>query len=193
MASASPSPSESFTALLARFTAGDKIAHERLVPLVYAELHRIAAQQLSKERPGHTLQPTALVNEAFLRLADRPVTDWKNKAHFLAAAAGLMRCVLVDHARARKASKRGGMAQRVTLTEPLASSEQPVVDILLVDELLEQLAGFDSRQAQIVEMHFFGGMTFEEVALVLNIAARTAKRDWTMARACLHHQLSARA
>lgn len=191
MTSASASPSESsFMGLLARFAGGDRDAQNKLISLVYPELRRIATAQMRRERPGHTLQPTALVNEAFLRLVDQPLTSWNSRAHFLALAARLMRRILVDHARRHRTAKRGGTARQITLTEPLASAENPVIDVLLVHDLLQQLGALDYRQAEIVELHFFGGMSFEEIALVLNITARTVKRDWSMARAWLHSHLS---
>jgi RNA polymerase sigma-70 factor, ECF subfamily len=189
MASASTSPSESFTSLLERFAAGDQDIRDQLVPLVHSELHRIAAAQMRRERPNHTLQPTALINEAFLRLTDQPLASCHSKAHFLALSAKLMRRILVDYARTRKAAKRGGMAHQVILADVIAGTETPIADILPVHELLEELRTLDPRQADVVEMHFFGGMTFDEIASVLTVTTRTVKRDWSMARAWLHSRL----
>jgi len=183
-------PSESVTMLLARIRAGDSEAENHLISKVYAELRRIAARCMRQERHAHTLQPTALVNEAYLRLAGQNDIAWQNKAHFLAIAARLMRQILVDHARSRNAGRRGGGQRQITLDEPLAGVSAPVLDVLFVHEALEQLAAFDVRQAQIVELHFFGGLSFEQIASVLNIGLRTVKRDWSMARAWLQTQLT---
>jgi RNA polymerase sigma factor (TIGR02999 family) len=159
-------------------------------PSLYQALHRLAAQKMRFERVSHTLQPTALVHEAWLRLADAPPQGWSDRSHFLAAAAQVMRHILVDHARSRVSRKRGAGAVQVTLDDHLAFSAKPGTDVLIVDEALERLAGFDPRQARILEMRFFAGMTFEEIAAALSISLRTAKRDWAMARAWLHQQLS---
>jgi RNA polymerase sigma factor (TIGR02999 family) len=157
---------------------------------VYAELRRLARHYMRSERANHTLQPTALVNEAYLRLIAQPGVSWQSRAHFFAAAAQLMRRILVDHARAHRAGKRGGAQQQVTLDENLLSPESASVDVLAVHEALENLAKLDARQARIVELHFFGGLTFEEIAHVLGTSERTVKRDWAMARAWLKLELS---
>jgi RNA polymerase sigma factor (TIGR02999 family) len=161
-----------------------------ITPSIYIELRKIAAARMKLERGNHTLQPTALVHEAYLRLADQPSPIWKDRARILGLAAHAMRHILVDHARARIAGKRGAGAVQVTLDEALASRPQSQVDILAVDEALTQLAAFAPRQAKILELHFFSGLTFDEIAIQLNVSARTIKRDWTMARAWLHGELS---
>jgi RNA polymerase sigma factor (TIGR02999 family) len=156
---------------------------------IYKELRKIASARMKLERGNHTLQPTALVHEAYLRLADQPDSIWKDRSRILGLAAHAMRHILVDHARAHAAGKRGAGAVQVTLDEGVASSNESQVDILAVDEVLTRLAEFDPRQAKVLEMHFFAGLTFEEIAVELGISARTIKRDWTMARAWLHQQL----
>ncbi len=157
---------------------------------LYRELRRIAAAKMRFERGNHTLQPTALVHEAYLHLADQPDSIWKDRSRILGLAAHAMRHILVDHARAHAAGKRGAGAVQVTLDEGVASSNESQVDILAVDEALTRLAEFDPRQAKVLEMHFFAGLTFEEIAVELGISARTIKRDWTMARAWLYQQLA---
>jgi RNA polymerase sigma factor (TIGR02999 family) len=157
---------------------------------IYKELRKIASARMKLERGNHTLQPTALVHEAYLRLADQPDSIWKDRSRILGLAAHAMRHILVDHARAHAAGKRGAGAVQVTLDEGVASSNESQVDILAVDEALTRLAEFDPRQAKVLEMHFFAGLTFEEIAVELGISARTIKRDWTMARAWLHGQLA---
>jgi len=142
------------------------------------------------ERGNHTLQPTALVNEAYARLVEQPQVPWQSRAHFFATASQLMRHILVDHARARQAGKRGGMQRQVTLDDALLPSQERTVDVLILDEALQRLAEFDARQARIVELHFFSGLTFAEIAEVLKVAERTVKRDWSMARAWLKGELS---
>lgn len=157
---------------------------------IYKELRKIASARMKLERGNHTLQPTALVHEAYLRLADQPDSIWKDRSRILGLAAHAMRHILVDHARAHAAGKRGAGAVQVTLDEGIASSNESQVDILAVDEALTRLAEFDPRQAKVLEMHFFAGLTFEEIAVELGISARTIKRDWTMARAWLYQQLA---
>jgi RNA polymerase sigma factor (TIGR02999 family) len=161
-----------------------------ITPSIYKELRKIASARMKLERGNHTLQPTALVHEAYLRLAEQPNSIWKDRARILQLAAHAMRHILVDHARAHIAGKRGAGALQVTLDEQMAPSGQSQVDILAVDEALNQLAAFDTRQAKVLELHFFAGLTFDEIATQLNISARTIKRDWKMARAWLHGQLS---
>ena len=156
---------------------------------IYLELHRLAAARMRSERGNHTLQPTALVNEAYLRLADLPGSIWKDRSRVLGLAAHTMRHILVDHARARGAGKRGAGAVQVTLDDNVAVAGSATVDVLAIDEMLERLAVFDPRQARILELHFFGGLTFEEIAEDLSISVRTIKRDWKMARAWLVVQL----
>jgi RNA polymerase sigma factor (TIGR02999 family) len=156
---------------------------------VYKELRRLAAARMRQERPGHTLQPTALVHEAYMRLADQPHSAWKQRSRILGLAAHAMRNILVDHARARRAGKRGAGAVQVTLDEGAAATEGPVADVLAVNEALDELARFDARQARILELHFFGGLTFEEIAAELGLSLRTVKGDSAMARAWLHQRL----
>jgi RNA polymerase sigma-70 factor (ECF subfamily) len=180
----------SITALLAELSAGNREVESRLIPQVYGELRRLAAHYMRSERGNHTLQPTALVNEAYTRLVQQPQIPWQSRAHFFATASHLMRHILVDHARARRAGKRGGLQQQVTLDDALLPSPERTMDVLILDEALENLAQFDPRQARVVELHFFGGLTFAEIALVLKVTERTVKRDWSMARAWLKGELS---
>ena len=183
-------PKGDITALLGELKAGNRAVEPRLLELVYPQLQKIARRYLRGERTGHTLQPTALVNEAYLQLTGQMDKDWQNRSHFFAIAAQLMRRILVDYARARRAEKREGGRQRVELTDTLAVSEDRLDEILFVDEALKRLAEFDPRRSAVVELRFFGGMTESEVAEVLHVALRTVKRDWTVARAWLHAELS---
>ena len=182
----------SVTALLTQLSAGNRDAEARLIPQVYDELRRLAAGYMRRERLDHTLQPTALVHEAYSQMVDHPNQHWHNRAHFLATAAQVMRHILVDHARARSAGKRGGVQQQVTLDEGLLPTADRTVDILAIHQALERLTGFDPRQGRVVELHFFGGLTFDEIALVLGISERTVKREWSMARAWLRTELAER-
>jgi RNA polymerase sigma-70 factor (ECF subfamily) len=177
------------TELLRAWNRGDQQALEQLIPLVEAELRRLARAYMVRERREHTLQPTALVNEAFLRLADAQRIRWQDRAHFLGIAARLMRRVLVDHARVRGAGKRGGGAQKVSLDDALALAPEPAVDVLALDRALEGLAAVDARKAQVIELRFFGGLSVEETAEVLHVSTDTVKRDWRMAKAWLLHEL----
>jgi RNA polymerase sigma-70 factor, ECF subfamily len=162
-----------------------------LASSLYQELHRLAVGKMRFERGNHTLQPTALVNEAYLRLADCADSMWGDRSRVLGIAANVMRHILVDHARARNAGKRGDGQLQVTLDEDIAGGRSnATADVLAVDEALTRLAEFDPRQAKVLEMHFFGGLTFEEIALQLDVSARTVKRDWTVARAWLRQELS---
>jgi RNA polymerase sigma factor (TIGR02999 family) len=178
------------TEILSGVTAGDAVATERLFRLLYGDLRELAARFLQKERRGHTLQPTALVHEAFLKLVDQSRVDWQGKTHFFAIGAQAMRRVLVDHARGRQRAKRGGDRQRIVLDEHVALSPQRDEDVLALEEALERLAEQDPRQASIVEMRFFGGMTVAEVAEVLDVSKRTVESEWTMVRAWLKRELS---
>jgi RNA polymerase sigma factor (TIGR02999 family) len=178
---ATPSPG-AVTELLRAWSEGDDGALERLVPLVEAELRRLARGYLGRERRGHTLQTTALVNEAFLRLTDARRVRWQDRAHFLGISARLMRRVLVDYARRRGFQKRGGGAQRVTLVEGLVASSDPALDIVALDRALEALANVDVRKSRVIELRFFGGLTVEEAAEVLNVSPDTVKRDWRLAK-----------
>lgn len=177
------------TRLLALWSSGDASALERLAPLVYEELRTLAGRLLRGERAGHTLQPTALVNEAFLRLAGGRTVDWKGRTHFFAVAARAMRRILVDHARTRLAGKRGGGATRISLTETPLSVPAPDVDVLALDEALERLAGLDPGQARVVELRFFAGLSVEETAEAIGASPATVKREWSSARAWLFREL----
>jgi len=183
-------PQESISALLAQLTERKQEVEERLLPLVYDELRRAAARQMRRERSNHTLQPTALVNEAWLRLVEQPEMNWKSRAHFFGVASLLMHQILVDHARKRLADKRGGPRQQVPLEDPLLASAGNSIDVLVLHELLERLQQLDPRAARVVEMHFFGGLSFDEMAEVLHVTPRTLRRDWRMARAWLRDELS---
>jgi len=163
---------------------------EELMPLVYDELRRLAAHYLRHERPDHTLQPTALVHEAYLRLVDQTQVRWQNRAHFFGIAANLMRQILVNHALSHRASKRGGTAIKLTLDEAAGLSKQRDVDLVALDEALTRLAALDSQPSRIVELRFFGGLSIEETAEVLRISPATVKREWTMAKAWLHCALT---
>jgi RNA polymerase sigma-70 factor (ECF subfamily) len=166
-------------------------AGHNLASSLYQELHRLAAGKMRFERGNHTLQPTALVHEAYLRLGNRSGSMWQDRARVLGLAAGVMRHILVDHARAHSAGKRGDGRLQVTLDEGMvAGANSSAADVLAVDEALTRLAEFDQRQAKILEMHFFAGLTFEEIAIQLGVSTRTVKRDWTMARAWLRQELS---
>ena len=179
------------TETLRAIEAGDPQAAERLLPLVYDELRRLASRYLRHEQRGHTLQTTALVHEAYLKLVEQKHASWENRIQFFAAAAQVMRHILVDYARAHNAGKRGDGQLQVTLVEELAvGTNSSTADILAVDEALTRLTEFDPRQAKILEMHFFAGLTFEEIAQQLDVSTRTVKRDWTMARAWLRRELS---
>ena len=180
---------ENVTRLLGELKKGSKDAESQLLKLVYPELRRIARARLRGERPGHTLQPTALANEAYLQLAGQMGKEWQNRSHFYAVAAQLMRRILVDYARRKKAAKRDGNRHQVELTDEIAVSDDRLEEILIVNEALGRLAEFDPRCCKVVEMRFFGGMTEDEVAEVLQVAPRTVKRDWNVAKAWLHGEL----
>jgi RNA polymerase sigma-70 factor (ECF subfamily) len=179
------------TQLLQAWSDGDQDALAKLTPLIYAELHRLARRYMAQERPGHLLQTSALVNEAFVRLIDWRNVQWKNRAHFYGVSAQLMRRILVDFARNQNYAKRGGDALRVSLDEAAAVSQGRSTDLVALDEALEQLAALDARQSQIVELKFFGGMEMEEIAEVLNVSLGTVKRDWSLAKLWLLRQMSA--
>jgi RNA polymerase sigma factor (TIGR02999 family) len=178
------------TQLLRAWSEGNQQALELLVPLVEAELHRLAQIHLRKERAGHTLQTSDLVNEAYLRLIDWKNAQWESRAQFFGVAAVLMRRVLVDNARRRNYQKRGGRGIRVSLTEAQGASSTPDVDIIALHEALDELEKLDQRRSKIVELKFFGGLSVAEIAEVLSIAPRTVAREWELARAWLFHQLS---
>jgi RNA polymerase sigma-70 factor, ECF subfamily len=178
------------TSLLAEFSRGNRGVESELAAGVYAELHRLAAAYMRRERKNHTLQPTALVNEAWERIAGQPIPAWENRAHFFAIASRCMREILVDHARRRKSQKRGGDWRRITLYDQTLEEQREVVDVLAINEALEHLKALDARACRIVELHFFGGLTFEEMGLVLGMSSRSVKRDWSMARSWLHKELA---
>lgn len=176
------------TQLLKAMHAGDPSAAERLLPLVYAELHRLARSYMRRERPDHTLQPTALINEAYLRLVGEDI-DWTSRAHFIGFAAHVMRQVLVDYARAHAAQRRAGNLHRVDMQDDLAISPERLDEVTWVDEALSKLAANYPRQAIVVELRYFGGLSIEETARVLQVSARSVKRDWSLARIRLFHQM----
>jgi len=186
-------PSTSIAALIDRCNFGDAGAKQLLIERLYGDLRRIAAAQLRSERQNHTLQATALVHEAYARFIQQSELSLKNRVHFIAIASQLMRQVLVDHARSRLAAKRGGALRQVTLDEALFGQEPHSLDVLVLDEVLNRLAKLNPRHGRIVELHFFGGLSFEEIAEVLDIGNRTVRRDWAMARAWLRSELSRRA
>ena len=178
------------TLLLAAVSAGDRSAVDKLLPIVYDELRKHAAFMMRRERVGHTLQPTALVHEAFLRLVQQDRVQWTGRAHFFAVASNVMRRILVDHARTRLAEKRGGGADRISIEEGLGLSVGSDADVLAIDAALERLAALDPRQAEIVTLRFFGGLSVEEVAAVLNMSKRAVEAEWTMIKAWLRRELS---
>jgi len=183
------SPS-SITGLLKAWGEGDHAALEKLVPLVDAELRRLARRYMGGERAGHTLQPTALINEVYLRLIDWGNISWQDRAHFFGLSARLMRRTLVDHARRHRTSKRGGSALTIAFDEASVVPQERTADLVAIDDALNILATQDSRKSQIVELRFFGGLTVEETAAVLKISPRTVKREWSLARAWLYCQLT---
>ncbi len=187
----SPSPPGDVTRLLLAWRRGDNGALEELIPLVYEELHRMAERQLRRERSDHTLQPTAIVHEAYLRLLARQDEDWQNRTHFFAVAAQSMRRILVDHARARGAKKRGGRGTR-WLIETAAMTEPRAVDLMAVDDALVKLSALDAEQSRVVELRFFGGLTEDQAAEVLGVSSRTVRRKWTLAKAFLYRELGRR-
>jgi RNA polymerase sigma-70 factor, ECF subfamily len=176
------------TQLLKAMRSGDPQAAQDLLPLVYAELHRLAKSYMRRERPDHTLQATALINEAYLRLAGEEI-DWKNRAHFIGLSAQVMRRVLVDHARAHNAEHRGGGLHRVEMQDELAISPDKLDQVQQIDHLLKKLEKENPRQAKVVELRYFGGLNFEEIGGLLKLTSRTAKTDWALARIWLHEQL----
>jgi len=181
------------TQLLMAWSDGRREALDDLMPLVYEDLRRVAAGYMRQEAAGHALQPTALVHEAYVRLIDQKQVKWRNRAHFFGVAAGMMRRILVDHARRRRADKRGGDWQRVTLEENDVAAEGPrEIDVLTLHDSLERLATFDPQQARIVELRYFGGLTIEEAAEVVGVSPATVVREWTIAKAWLRVDLSRR-
>jgi RNA polymerase sigma-70 factor (ECF subfamily) len=185
-----PTPENAITALLAGLKKGNKQAEAELIPLVYKELHRLARRYMQGERPGHTLQTSALVNEAYLRLVGEHGIDWKNRAHFFGVSAQIMRRILVDHARHRDAQKRGGPAQKISLENAFVYTEEQSWQVIALNEALQKLAQWDERQCRIVEFRFFGGLDVEETAEVLGISPTTVKREFQHAKAWLYGELS---
>ena len=189
------SPTHEVTQLLQAWSEGDERARDKLIPLVYDELHRLARRYMAGERPGQTLQTTALVNEAYLRLVDVKAVRWQNRAHFFGVSAELMRRILVDHARSRRSLKRGGEAQRVSLDEALVVSPEGGADLradlVALDDALNTLAAMDPRRSRVVELRFFGGLSVEETTEVLKVSAETVMHDWKLAKAWLLRELRA--
>jgi RNA polymerase sigma factor (TIGR02999 family) len=186
-----PSPlQQEVTQLLKDWSGGDEGALGKLIPMVQPELHRLAHHYMSRERTGHTLQTTALLDEAYLQLVDDPKRNWQNRTHFMAAAAQLMRRIIVDYARERRSLKRGGGALKVSLDEAALVTEKQSEEFLALDEALKRLAAQDPRKNQIVELRYFGGLTVEETAEFLKLSQRTVKREWRMAKAWLYRALS---
>ena len=183
-------PPHQVTKLLVDWRNGDQAALEQLIPLVHEELRRVARRHMAHERPGHTLQATALVNEAYVRLIDIKQVNWQDRAHFFAMSSRLMRRVLVDFARSKGYQKRGGGAQKVSLDEALIVSSEPGADLVALDDALDALAAFDARKAQVVEMRFFGGLSVEETAEALKVSVDTVMRDWKLAKAWLLRELA---
>jgi RNA polymerase sigma factor (TIGR02999 family) len=175
--------------LLAEWGQGNEEARDALIPVVYEELRRLARRHLWNERPDHTLQSAALVNEAYLRLAGQKAPQWRNRAHFFGVAANLMRHILVDHARSRQAVKRGGGVTRLALNADVSQAENPTVDLVVLDDALGKLAELDAQQARVIEMRFFGGLSIDETAVVLDVSSATVKREWVTARAWLRREL----
>jgi RNA polymerase sigma-70 factor, ECF subfamily len=175
--------------MLQQLSSGNQDAVSRLVPLLYDELRQLASRYLRRERPNHTLQPTALVHEAYLRLVDQNAVQWKNRGHFFGVAAQLMRRILVDHARSHQAAKRGGNIPPVSFEDAVIGSNQNIPDILALDETLNRLAAIDQQQARIVELRVFAGLTVEEIASVIAVSPATVKRDWSMGKAWLAREL----
>ena len=183
-------PARQVTGLLIAWGAGDESAFEQLVPLVHAELRRLAHREMGRERAGHTLQTTALVNEAYLRLIDVSQVQWQDRAHFFAMSARLMRRILVDHARSRQSHKRGGGRRRVSFEEVLVVPLERGSDLVALDDALQALAAVDARKCQVVELRYFGGLSVEESAEALHVSPDTILRDWRLAKAWLLRELS---
>ncbi len=185
-------PSVDITLLLRQVANGNQDAAARLIPLVYEELHRLAERRLRLERPDHTLQPTALVHEAYLKLVAQRNVNWQSRAHFFALGSQLMRRILVDYARGRLRAKRGGKQARLPLDKVFIISRGRCDELLALDESLERLGKLDARQSRVVELRFFGGLTVEEAAKVLGVSSKTVKREWSMAKAWLYGEMKER-
>ena len=185
----SPPPNE-VTQLLREWSQGDETAHEKLMPLVYAELRKMAHRHMASQNPGHTLQTTALIHEAYMRLVNQPEKEWQSRSHFFAVASRAMRHILVDYARSKQAEKHGGGTLELSLDEALTVSQERAAEMVALDDALQELARIDQRKCQVVELRFFGGLSVEETAEVLNVSPVTVMRDWSMAKAWLHRELS---
>jgi len=185
-----PPEQHQITQLLAEWSEGNQSALDELYPLVYKELHRLARRYMSRERKGHTLQTTALINEAYVRLVDQRNVRWANRSHFFAISAQIMRRILIDHARRHAYAKRGGGAQQVSLEEAAAVTPDLSSELVRLDEALKSLAEMDARRSQVVELRYFGGLNNEEIAEILKVSENTVTRDWNMARAWLYQQLT---
>ena len=185
-------PNPDISVLLHQISAGDSSGYERLFPLILSELRSLAAVQLREERPDHTLQPTALVNEAYMRMVDLDSMTWRGRAHFMAAAAGIMRRILIDHARTKGRRKRGGGWQKIAMEDAEPHEDAEGVDLEALDEALQELAEMHPRQGRVVEMRYFSGMSNPDIAEVLNVSLRTIEGDWSMARRWLKKRLSHR-
>jgi len=178
------------TELLLAWGEGDEAALEQLIPLVYQELHRLARHYMRQEQPGHILETTALINEAYLRLVDGNRVHWQNRSHFYALCARAMRRILIDHAKSRRRAKRGGGAHEVSLDEVASLAQDRAAELVLLDEALKRLETFDKRKSQVVELRFFGGLSIEETAEVMKISTISVSRDWSTAKAWLHREMS---
>ena len=178
------------TQLLMSWSQGDKAALDELIPLVYAELRRLARHQMNRENPGHTLQTSALINEAYLRLVDQQGVQWQDRAHFFAVAAQVMRHILIDHARRHQYAKRGGGAVKVELNEAILLPEQRTAELIALDEALTELGAVDPRRSRVVELRFFGGLSIEETAEVMKVSSPTVQREWRAAKAWLRRAIS---
>jgi len=185
-----PALPDDVTQLLIKWSRGDKAALDDLMPVVHSELRRLARRYMARERPGHTLQTTALINEAYLRLVDQHSVQWQDRAHFFAVAAQVMRHLLVDHARKYQSDKRGAGAQILALDEVAIANEERAAELVALDEALERLAALDQRQSQIVELRFFGGLTVDETAEVMKLAPITVMREWRLAKAWLRDTIA---
>ncbi|HEX6189966.1 MAG TPA: sigma-70 family RNA polymerase sigma factor [Pyrinomonadaceae bacterium] len=185
-------PARDVTAMLVAYGAGQRGVLDELMPLVYDELRRIAARYLERERPDHTLQPTGLVHEAYLRLVNQKQVDWRNRAQFFGLAASMMRRILVNHAEAKRAEKRGGKREKIPLDEVTIVLQEDMVDLLELDEALKRLEEFDKLKSEIVELKFFGGLTIEEIAELTKTSTATVEREWAFARGWLYKNLSER-
>ena len=184
-----PQPDD-LTQLLIDWSKGDEVALEKLVPLVDSELRRLARRYLAREHPGHTLQTSALINEAYIRLIDQNSVQWQNRTHFFAVAAQVIRHILIDHARAHLYAKRGGGAPRVPLDEVEVGNDQRAAELVALDDALNTLAKLDPRKSKIIELRFFGGLTIEETAEALKTSTKTVNREWRTAKAWLHHEMT---